>query len=106
MQINAGAARPAPETHPSPSREPAVDNLEATLSTLAQDLAKLAIKADEPAISRRLTEMAAEVRALVARERPDSPIYDSATFFLHTVRPDTNRVPYADDHATESTQRN
>lgn len=76
------------------------------LAALASDLAHVAAGTDDFAIAQRLIEMADEVRALAVQEACDSPIYDSATIFMHSVRADNMIDRHADEHIAYPTQRN
>jgi len=87
------------------ARGPNVKDFEPALAALARDLACLAATTEELAIARRLIEMADEVLALAAREAADSPIYDSATFFLHRDSIDMAADPYADSPSAYPAQR-
>ena len=73
-----------------------MEAFEPTLAALAEDLARLATTAGEPAIAHRLIDMADEVMALAVLEACDSSIYDSATFLLHMGITKKVDDPYAD----------
>ena len=83
-----------------------MSDFEHELAVLAQELTQVAVSADDPIISRRLTEMAEEVLGLAEGERPDSPVYHSAIFFLHTGRADIASDPNANDCSSRPTQCN
>jgi hypothetical protein len=83
-----------------------VGYFEYELEVLARDLAQVAVWADDPIVSRRLTEMADEVLALAGQQSADSAIYHSAIIFLHTKRPNIDADPYANDRSPCPTQRN
>ena len=83
-----------------------MEDFQRELEALARELTSLASTADEPDISRRLTEMADEVLTLADREAADSQIYHSAIFFLHTGRSTNDVDPYPDDHSARPAQRN
>jgi hypothetical protein len=83
-----------------------VGYFEHELQVLARDLAQVAVWADDPIVSRRLTEMADEVLALANQQSADPAIYHSAIIFLHTKRPSIDADPYANDRSPRPTQRN
>ena len=82
-----------------------MEHIAAALEALARDLAQLAVRADDPAISCRLDEMAGEVLSLAQREVADSRIYDSATFFRHTTGTNMTDDSGADDRSPCPAQR-
>jgi hypothetical protein len=82
-----------------------VDDIAAALETLARDLAQLAVRTDDPAISRRLDEMTGEVFALAERVAADSRIYHSATSLRHMIGTHMTDDPGADDRSPRPAQR-
>jgi hypothetical protein len=76
------------------------------LRALALELSEVAEMANDPLISRRLTEMADEVLGLFDHTACESRIYQSATFIRHTGATDRGRDSDAHDTPPRQAQRN